>query len=303
MDKQVFDDAIGEVPPSTIDVDAVIVRGRRAARLRRVANPAVAAGVAVVLLTGAVAYTMTRGQDGGATVGTAPPTSSTTTSQSSVPPASEEPWVKSPDAPGSEVPVQPPVTMPPQCEEEDQETASVAAARLTLAATKAVSKQRPDVKLVANSWGQTPHGPLEFYQARQREPGVEMPVCDPAGQFEAMATTQAPEGAGNILFVVSPNWYPDDEMSCGRMALPNFACDVATGPGGEKIVKQTGEFERGTISHRVEVLRPDGTSLLVDAENVATTTKLGGPPTATAPPLTLDQMVAIAIDPDLGMFP
>ena len=66
MHKQLFDDAIGEVPPSTVDVEAVITRGRRAARLRRVANPAVAAGVAVVLLTGAVAYTMTRGDDGAA---------------------------------------------------------------------------------------------------------------------------------------------------------------------------------------------------------------------------------------------
>jgi hypothetical protein len=30
MDKQLFDDAIGEVPPSTVDVDAAIARGRRA---------------------------------------------------------------------------------------------------------------------------------------------------------------------------------------------------------------------------------------------------------------------------------
>ena len=49
------------MPPSTVDVDAVIVRGRRAARLRRVVHPAVAAGVVVVLLTGVVAYSMTRG--------------------------------------------------------------------------------------------------------------------------------------------------------------------------------------------------------------------------------------------------
>src|ERR1041385_170657 len=73
MDKQLFDDAIGEVPPSTVDVDAVIVRGRRAARLRRVTHPSVAAGVAVVLLTGVVSYSMTGGDDGGVTIGVAPP--------------------------------------------------------------------------------------------------------------------------------------------------------------------------------------------------------------------------------------
>lgn len=304
MDKQLFDDAIGEVPPSTVDVDAAIVRGRRAARLRRVANPAVAAGVAVVLLTGAVAYAMTRDTGGGTTVGTAPPTTTTSRASSTAPPTSTPPPGGRPgevqpttiDDGRNEVP-------PPQCEEDDQETASEAAARLTSAAVEAVSAQRPDVQLVPNPSFQNPHGPLEFYQARQREPGKEMPICDPAGQFEAMATTQAPDGAGNILFVVSPDWYPDEEMSCERVGLPATDCEVATGPDGEKIVKQTGEFEGGTVMNRVEVVRPDGTSLLVQAENIATSSKFGTAATAAAPPLTLDQLVTIAIDPDLGMFP
>lgn len=63
MDKQLFDDAIGEVPPSTVDVDAAIARGRRAAWTRRVANPVVAAAAAVVLVAGgAVVLTLPDGE-------------------------------------------------------------------------------------------------------------------------------------------------------------------------------------------------------------------------------------------------
>lgn len=59
MDKKLFDDAIGEVPPSTVDVDAAIARGRRAAWTRRVANPVVAVAAGVVLVAGgAVALTL-----------------------------------------------------------------------------------------------------------------------------------------------------------------------------------------------------------------------------------------------------
>src|ERR671933_229213 len=97
MDKQLFDDAIGEVPPSTIDVDAVITRGRRADRLRRVANPAVAAGVAVVLAVGAVAYTMNRG-DGGVGVGGSPTSPTSTTSAASPTPSAHTKGELPPDA-------------------------------------------------------------------------------------------------------------------------------------------------------------------------------------------------------------
>jgi len=59
MDKKLFDDAIGEVPPSTVDVDAAIARGRRAAWTRRVLSPVTAVAAGVVLVAGgAVALTL-----------------------------------------------------------------------------------------------------------------------------------------------------------------------------------------------------------------------------------------------------
>jgi hypothetical protein len=61
MDKKLFDDAIGEVPPSTVDVDAAITRGRRAAWTRRVTSPVAAVAAAVVLVTGGVALAILPG--------------------------------------------------------------------------------------------------------------------------------------------------------------------------------------------------------------------------------------------------
>ncbi|GAB1512680.1 hypothetical protein [Actinophytocola sp. KF-1] len=306
MDKRVFDDAIGEVPPSTVDVDAAIARGRRAARLRRVANPAVAAGVAVVLLTGAVAYTMTRDGDGGATVGTAPPTTTT----SSAPPSSRTAPPPPTGTSGAstdlvEIPAGGDEVPPPRCADDDLETAAEAADRLRQAATDAVLAQRPDLQLAPNvEYPQgTPRGPLEFYQTVTAGEG-DVPICDREGEFESTATTTAPDGDGNLLMLVGADLHPDQEMSCALNGLPGQTfCAGETGPGGAEIVKQTVGFEGGVVMHRVEVVRPDGTVILVQAENVATSSKFSTPATATAPPLSLDQLVAIATDPDMTLFP
>jgi hypothetical protein len=61
MDKELFDDAIGEVPPSTVDVDAAIARGRRAAWTGRVMSPVTAVAAAVVLVTGGIALALLPG--------------------------------------------------------------------------------------------------------------------------------------------------------------------------------------------------------------------------------------------------
>ncbi|MBB4910162.1 hypothetical protein [Actinophytocola algeriensis] len=298
MDKRVFDDAIGEVPPSTVDVDAVIVRGRRAAMVRRVANPAVAAGVAVVLLTGAVAYTMMRDTGGGTTVGTAPPPVSSSTT---APPSSST-------APPSSTPKgMPDAVPPPQCAGE-LEKATVAAARLTQATTEAVAAQRADLQLLPNAMGDypagTPHGPLEYHQVDPQASVEELSICDPMASFEAMATTRAGEGDGNILVVMQPAWTEHLGISCDDLTIGERTfCETTTGPLGEEIAKQVLQLEGGATMHRVEILREDGVEILVQAENIATTSKTGGAPTATAPPLGLDHLVAIGTDPRLTLFP
>jgi hypothetical protein len=195
--------------------------------------------------------------------------------------------------------------MPPgECLSDDLETAGEAAARLRQTATDAVLAQRPDLQLTPNH--QYPPGteraPLEFYQIV--DPGEELSICHPQGRLETTATTTAPEGDGNILMLVHPVWSDEKDMSCERNGLPSStSCEVRTGPHGELLVVQAASFEGGTVMHRVEVVREDGTSLLVQAENVGTSSKYGGGATATAPPLSLDQLVTIGTDPAMTLFP
>ena len=286
MDKQLFDDAIGEVPPSTVDVDAVIARGRRAVRLRRVANPAVAAGVAVVLLSGAVAYTMMRDDGEGPIVGvgSAPTTSVTTATPSSstvLPPDKEFP------------------PLPPQCEEKNLETPEEAAGRLEQVAKETVLAQRPDLQLT--SGGRYPERkPFEFHQLEQFE---EPSVCH---LFEAMATTTAPDGDGNLQILVLPDESPGvplgTKMSCEQESAGGF-CAEETGPHGEEIVMTESTYGGDVVSHMVKVARADGTTVVLTAENVTAKPKPGIPATADAPPLTYDQLVAVGVDPRLTLFP
>jgi hypothetical protein len=297
MDKQLFDDAIGEVPPSTVDVDAAIVRGRRAGRLRRVANPAVAAGVAVVLLTGVVAYTLTSGDDGGTPVGGPPGTTS------AAPPSST-----TQELPDGVSTVEPDDTVPPpQCEGR-LEPAAEAAARLTLATTDAVKAQRPDLELSANPEGDypagTPHGPLDYHQVNAADPGIELSICDPKATFEATATTTSADGSGNIFVLMEPTWHDGLGPVCATPGLGTRTfCAPETGSRGEEIVKQTAEMGGGITMNQVLVHRQDGTRILVQAENIGTSGKTGHAPTASKPPLTLDQLAAIGVDPALTMFP
>jgi hypothetical protein len=66
VSKDLFDEAIGTVPPSTVDVDAVLDRERHRARVRRVANPWTAAGVGVAAVAVGAALVFVPVGSGGA---------------------------------------------------------------------------------------------------------------------------------------------------------------------------------------------------------------------------------------------
>ena len=284
MHKQLFDDAIGEVPPSTVDVDAAITRGRRAARLRRVANPAVAAGAAVVLLTGAVAYMMTR--DDGIPVG-GPPTSPTRTVTASATLPTRDPEAKAPAA----------------CARPDLESGAKIVARLSPVARAAVLAQRPDLRLADNPEAtyprDVPHAALDFYQVTGETP-TDLPICDEHSYFMGWATTRGPEGDGNLLISLAPAFRPTPG-SCADFDPDQ--CAEATGPNGEPVVEIWETDENGVTNRQTSMVRSDGTLVRVTVENIATSIKTGGPPTATILPLTFEQMIAIAADPALTLFP
>jgi hypothetical protein len=264
MDKQLFDDAIGEVPPSTVDVDAVIVRGRRAVRVRRVVNPAVAAGVAVVVLTGAIAFTVMRGDEGdGVRVGESP--TSTTAPMPTTSSAGP---------------------LPEACQRTDLESADEVVARLTPLVKTKVQVLRPDLQLTAAP--DEEQGPLEFLQEADERTVGNVPICDRTSSFRAFASTEGPEGVGSILIVVKPA-DRDDPGDCG--AGQTF-CEKGAGPNGDRLRQKT-TMQDGATYTQVDVIRLDGTDIHLSS---------GGPITS-GPPLTHEQLLAIGTDPGMTLFP
>jgi hypothetical protein len=275
MRKELFDDAIGEVPPSSVDVDAVITRGRRAARIRRVANPAVAAGVAVVLLTGAVAYTMTRddGSAGGPPVGGQPSSGTTTLATSG----------EAAQPPGSGGP-------PEGCQRPDLETPAQMIARLNPVLAAAFQAQRPDVTVT----GGGPYEALKFSLANGEV------LCNTGAYLMALARTHGPEGTGNFEIVVSAPPGDPTSGSCDGISGPDTVCTVVISPHGDVIRQTTGQLKYGATEIHIEIDRPDGTAVMVTADNVGST---DGTPPASTPPLTVDQLVAIGTDAGMTLFP
>jgi hypothetical protein len=286
MNKQAFDDAIGEAPPSTIDMDAVITRGRRAARIRRVANPVVAAGIAVVVASGAIAFTMMQGGGESTQVG-GQPTSST-----------EKPTIAPP------VRATPPASSPPEgCARPDLESADQVIARLTPVVKDAVQAQQPDLGFVPNTTEGTAgrHGALEFgYYLLNGDGASNPPVCHKHAGFEARATTEGAEGKGNVTVVVQA-FYFNPSGFCAE--VKDTYCEEVTGPNGEIVVKFTSQQENGVIANQVYVLRPDGTLVFLVSENVATSAESGDAPTSAKPPLDYEQLVAIGTDQRMTLFP
>jgi hypothetical protein len=188
------------------------------------------------------------------------------------------------------------VLMPPAaCARPDLETSAQVVARLNTVVKAAVQEQRPDLQLSPDP-SEGLHGPgaLEFNHYYLDEPdSTNKPICHKHAGFAAAATTDGPEGTGNIsISVEAVSFNPSgfcDEYS-------GTYCEEVTGPNGEIIVKYQVQEDDGSTSNAkaAYVLRQDGTLLRLDAENASRT--------GTAP-LDYDQLVAIATDPGMTLFP
>jgi len=295
MDKQVFDDAIGEVPRSTVDVDAVIRRGRRAVLVRRVANPVVAAGVAVVLLVGVVAYSLTSDDDT-PRIGT-PPTASerpSVTTTKSQPPGT-------PDVP---IPPKPAVCDDPSRVEETQ----VAIDRLNAVVGPLVVAHAQPLDLTASPGAfidGVQYGPLEFFQVTGHSSDL-VPICQ-GDYLLARATTRTPDGDGNIMVLIAPSQYEGGVAGggCGppEVTPSQTECTELTPGPGLSAMTSTTVSDNGVTKYRVDVTKADGTELIIEVENSATSSKIADGPTASLPALTKDEILLLALEPQLVLFP
>ncbi|GHG09494.1 MULTISPECIES: hypothetical protein [Amycolatopsis] len=284
MSREQFDAAIGVVPPSTVDVEAVLDRERRRARVRRVANPWTAAGAGVAAVAAGAVLVLAPGDPGPSLVqpGAAPP-----------PPSSN----------ACRLPSRP-TGAPPK------EKVTVAADRLTTVLTAAVQQRvAAGTTLGVHPFGQYPkgtqHGPLTFYHvfsAQVEEDGV---CSGGEDYFMAAASTTEKAHKGAVWAIVTRlggNATPATE--CGPLPEDTQgSCRPWTGPHGETIVETTFTTPGGPTVNRVNVTKPDGTGVVIEAQNTARDAKLGDAPDMPSPPLDLGQLAQVALDPGLTLYP
>jgi hypothetical protein len=288
MDKQLFDEAIGEPPPSTVDVDLVLARAQRTAWVRRVVDPWVVTGAGVVAVSLGAAALLAPG--GGPELGVGPASSP----------------VPGPAPASRVVPCAPTPTAPPTAESPEH-----AVTRLTAVLTAAVQRQLPGTAFEANPVAQYPtgtwHGPFAFYHV-DREAVAEPDGGCSGGEdyFSARATTVTAGLRGNVSAVIGRLGgvaTPTTECSADPVADADHTCERRTGPAGEVVVISTLTQRAGVMHRRVDVTKADGTGVVLQAENVGVDDKHGGTPESPAPPLTHEQLTVIALDPGLTLYP
>lgn len=282
MSKDRFDAAIGAVPPSTVDIDAVLDRERRRARA---AGSWTIAGASAAAAAVVAAIVFVPGDPGGATV-----------MPGNSPSASPDPCAHDP--------------FPPQTGAPIPETADVAASRLSGVLRSAVSQRAASgTKLQPHAEGEYPkgkqHGPLTFFHVFSARVPYEGACSGGEDYFRAAATTVGAAGKGNVWAIVTRlggNATP--ATSCSPP--PDEAkgsCDRTSGPNGETIVALTFTVPGRATVNQVNVTKSDGTGVIVEAQNIATSAKLKAPPDMPSPPLSLAQLKAVALDPGLTLYP
>ncbi|WP_410615951.1 hypothetical protein [Amycolatopsis sp. lyj-109] len=284
MSREQFDAAIGVAPPSTVDVEAVLDRARRRARVRRVANPWTAAGAGVVAVAAGAVLVLAPGDPGPSFVqpGAAPP------------PPSSDGCGLDPRPTGAPL----------------KEKAAVVADRLTTVLTAAVQQRvAAGTTLGDHTLGQYPkgtqHGPLAFYHVFSALVEKDSTCSGGEDYFMAAASTSEKAHKGSVWAIVTRlggNAAPATECSPAPENTQG-SCHRRTGPHGETIVEDTFTMPGGPTVNRANVTKPDGTGVIVEAQNTVRDAKLGDAPDMPSPPLDLGQLAEVALDPRLTLYP
>ncbi|GAB3451188.1 hypothetical protein [Actinophytocola sediminis] len=276
MDKKQFDDAIGDLPPSTVKLDEAIANGRRAARFRKLATPTAGVAATVLLAVGAVAFVVM--PDSGALPAAAtanpvsPPDGARMCGRIAIVPKTDEP-------------------------------ADAAKERLTSLARGLVEDRLPPGAVLTGDEPAAKYGPLVFNQDwldLSEEQLIEH-GCD-ADRYFAFNGLAEIEGDGrrSLLHMnISTVDLPVERCVRHEKVTDQPVCELTTGTGGEKIQARTDVLGSTWLENVVLVHKPDGTSITITSAK----SSLGGGPDWPQPPLNLDQLVEIALDPGMTLFP
>ncbi|ANN20042.1 hypothetical protein SD37_33520 [Amycolatopsis orientalis] len=282
MTKERIDEIIGAAPPSTVDVDAIMARERKTAWLRP--NPWVvtAAGVAAVAV--GAAFVLAPGSFG--------------TVRAAAPPSS---------APELPEPCKIPTLMGPVPTEKPADATTRLTGVLSAAVTArlaAGTTLAPNA--VAYPVGEPGRGPLQVVHSARPVSNDGGGVCSGGeDEFLAGAATVLSGKKGSVQAILG--------RMGGRLNLPADCADQAPvdmeqvcrrsfGPKGEVIVAATLTVRGGPTIHRVDVSRADKIGVVLEAANTVDA-KRDRKPDSPVPPLTLEQLTEIALDPGMTLYP
>jgi hypothetical protein len=278
-----------DMPPSSVDIESVLRRERRRGRWLRAA----AAGTAAVAVAGLISGITVLNPlgAGGASRGAAGPTAG---------PGRPAGPVQAPSggdrstAPSWPLPKCPPGTAMSMAAPEGKQPLPVGRGpRLTAALTRAVHAVAGNPRLAASRWGSV-RRPLVFSGG----------PCDPHyAEYMATAAVLGPSGTRTGDLMVSMEWeqWGESPTSCREApadtGIPNLACVERTGPHGEKIVAVTRRIGKQStavaIWYDVFITSPGGSVVFIDAG--------GSGPSQPNPPFSIDQLIAIGLDPGLTL--
>jgi hypothetical protein len=193
------------------------------------------------------------------------------------------------------------------------ETTESTGTRLTGALKDAVSGLLPrGASLTGNADAADPAGrpvgPLEavYWNDQAADPPTGCPVGN--GYYLARASVPMANGTGSVKIVVARAAGEADsaaifECDPNVVAPDRTSCHSKTTPDGDKVVATGLRASAGSKTNRVDVLRTDGTFVVVEASNMATDGKYPGPPDSTSIPLTTGQLEQIALAADVTLSP
>lgn len=278
--KTYFDEEIGPVPPSTIDLDQTIARQRRRNTYRRIGFSATGGLATVAAVAMLVTLTPARSEPNNLSAGSAASASQPGTSTAAEPSPSASAGPGTPGKPGTTTQNGKPTT-------EDPKQAEV---RLAQAMLSLVRQQAPGAQISAKDGSDQP-----FNTTHRTSPGQSTPTG-----FDGAATLTDAQGKGNVFF----GFTRVGNLVSGCDGVQGGFCEVATGPRRESITKMTATTDR-IAENTVTIVKTDGTALLIGAGNYGDSSRCSacGPVTRPTPVLTFDQLVAIGTDLRMTLYP
>lgn len=267
MDKDEFDRAIGTPPPPTVDVDRIITRQRRVTTLRNGAPWLAAAAGIVAVAFGAVAARTP--EPAGGAISVADQRGATSTAPSTT----------------------------PSCDDP-----AAVATRLDSALSAAVQQQvQPGTGFErTDAVGTVEGAPVEPLRFHPLQGAVPTAGCDGTMRSFLAGAALTGQAEGNLVVEVKRVAGPPADM-CQGVVPHRTTCEKRTGPGGEDITVMTLANGTGVLTYEVKVVKNDGTGLMLRSENVTGSGKNATQPNGDVPPLDHDQLVRIALTPELAL--